>query len=81
MPTIGLEGFGLVVVEAAFWGCPSIVTDVNALPEVISKLEGIGVIVPPTQEGLHAALVDAKPLPMDQRQHFTALARRKFGVS
>ena len=81
VPTIGLEGFGLVVVEAAFWGCPSIVTDVNALPEVISKLDGIGVVVPPTPKGLQTALEDAAPLPIDQRQHLTALALRKFGVS
>lgn len=81
VPTIGLEGFGLVVVEAAFWGCPSIVTDVNALPEVISKLDGIGVVVPPTPKGLQTALVNATPLPIDQRQHLKALALRKFGVS
>ncbi|PRY84715.1 glycosyltransferase family 4 protein [Donghicola tyrosinivorans] len=81
VPTIGLEGFGLVVVEAAFWGCPSIVTDVNALPEVISKLDGIGVVVPPTQAGLQAALKDTKPLPIEQRHHLAELARRKFGVS
>jgi glycosyltransferase involved in cell wall biosynthesis len=81
VPTIGLEGFGLVVVEAAFWGCPSIVTDVNALPEVISKLDGIGEVVPPTKEGLQTALIDAKPVPIEQRQHLAALARRKFGVS
>jgi glycosyltransferase involved in cell wall biosynthesis len=47
VPTIGLEGFGLVVIEAAFQGCPSIVTNINALPEVIEMLNGKGFICQP----------------------------------
>jgi glycosyltransferase involved in cell wall biosynthesis len=35
VPTLYLEGFGLVVLEAAFFGCPSLTTDIDALPEVI----------------------------------------------
>ena len=81
VPTVGLEGFGLVIAEAAFWGCPSIVTDVNALPEVISKLDAIGVVCPPTKEGIETSLIDATPLNKDQRKHLAMLAQRKFGIS
>lgn len=80
VPTIGLEGFGLVVVEAAFLGCPTIVTNVNALPEVIAKLDGMGVVVAPTRESITDALVHAKALTSDQRDKLGNLARRKFGV-
>jgi glycosyltransferase involved in cell wall biosynthesis len=45
VPTLGYEGFGLVVVEAAFMGCPSMVTNVGALPEVVSTLNDLGVVI------------------------------------
>ena len=36
VPTVALEGFGLVVIEAGLQGCPSIVSNVGALPDVVS---------------------------------------------
>lgn len=39
-----IEGFGLVLLEAAAQGCPSIVTDVGGIPEVVLDCE-TGVIV------------------------------------
>ncbi|HEY1833939.1 MAG TPA: glycosyltransferase family 4 protein [Solirubrobacteraceae bacterium] len=39
VPTLSLEGFGLVVLEAAACGTPSIVTDAGGLPEVLAGLD------------------------------------------
>jgi glycosyltransferase involved in cell wall biosynthesis len=54
VPTIEHEGFGLVVVEAAACGTPSIVTAAGGLPEAIAGLDPT-LIVPP---GDRAALRD-----------------------
>jgi glycosyltransferase involved in cell wall biosynthesis len=45
VPSLEHEGFGLVVLEAAACGTPSIVTDVGGLPEVIADLDS-SLIVP-----------------------------------
>lgn len=44
VPTIKLEGFGLVIIEAGICGCMSIVTNVDAMPEVIGYLDNQGLI-------------------------------------
>ncbi len=54
VPSLALEGFGLVVLEAAACGTPSIVTDAGGLPEAIAGL-GESLVVP---AGDVAALAD-----------------------
>jgi glycosyltransferase involved in cell wall biosynthesis len=39
VPSVSLEGFGLIVPEAAACGTPSIVSDVGGLPEVVRPLD------------------------------------------
>jgi glycosyltransferase involved in cell wall biosynthesis len=46
VPSVSLEGFGLVVPEAAACGTPSIVSDVGGLPEAASSLDGSLVVAP-----------------------------------
>jgi glycosyltransferase involved in cell wall biosynthesis len=46
VPSLEHEGFGLVVIEAAACGTPSIVTAVGGLPEAVAALD-MSLIVPP----------------------------------
>jgi glycosyltransferase involved in cell wall biosynthesis len=46
VPSVALEGFGLVVPEAAACGTPSIVSDVGGLPEAAGRLDRSLVVAP-----------------------------------
>lgn len=50
-----MEGFGLTALEAMACGAPVIVSDRGALPEVVGEA---GVVVPPDDEAVEAALAD-----------------------
>lgn len=78
VPTIGLEGFGLVVVEAAFEGCPSIVTDIDGLPFVINKLNGMGRVCNPSVYGIAESLMDTDFLMGFDREKLKKIAIKKF---
>jgi glycosyltransferase involved in cell wall biosynthesis len=58
VPSIALEGFGLVVPEAAACGTPSIVSDVGGLAEVTRPLDRSLVVVP-GDAGALAARIEA----------------------
>jgi len=65
VPSVSLEGFGLIVPEAAACGTPSIVSDIGGLPEVVRQLDPSLVVpagdVPALTERIGAAARGALP--------------------
>jgi glycosyltransferase involved in cell wall biosynthesis len=82
VPTIALEGFGLVVVEALACGTPVIVTPVAGLPEVITDLDPSLVLAGSDSETLARGIGDAitGQTPLPNSHACTAYAQR-FGWS
>jgi glycosyltransferase involved in cell wall biosynthesis len=78
VPTIALEGFGLVVLESLACGTPALVTPVAGLPEVVTDLEP-GLVMPGADAGAIAStLGDALSgrLPLPDASACIAYARR-----
>lgn len=92
VPTLALEGFGLVAAEALASGTPSMVTPVGGLPEVVMPLSSNLVFASSAAEdlaeGLIAALKGSVQLPSQSdcesyaRQNFTStlMAERTAAV-
>jgi glycosyltransferase involved in cell wall biosynthesis len=71
VPSVALEGFGLIVLEALACGAPVIATSTGGLPEVLAPLDP-GLIVDPGDAGGLAARITAafdgsSPLPARDR--------------
>ncbi|KUZ11564.1 glycosyltransferase family 4 protein [Burkholderia diffusa] len=92
VPTVALEGFGLITVESLASGTPVLVTPVGGLPEAVAGLSN-DLVLPSTgaeaiAEGLGGALSGAITLPDEAackryaRDHFdnAVIARRVAGV-
>ncbi len=81
VPTVALEGFGLIAAESLAAGTPVLVTPVGGLPEVVGDLSpelvlpGIGAEA--LGEGLVAALTGSTALPGEQ--DCQAYARAHYG--
>ncbi|MFI5776501.1 glycosyltransferase family 4 protein [Nocardia sp. NPDC051570] len=73
IPSLALEGFGLIALESLAAGRPPIVTDCGGLPDSVRELDPT-LIVPPADpdalaERLAAALDGAAPTPTQCRAH------------
>jgi glycosyltransferase involved in cell wall biosynthesis len=60
VPTLQHEGFGLVVIEAAACGTPSIVTSAGGLPEAIAGLDASLIVPPNDREALRERLLRSR---------------------
>jgi glycosyltransferase involved in cell wall biosynthesis len=60
VPTLKHEGFGLVVLEAAACGTPSIVTSVGGLPEAVAGLDASLIVPPGDRDALRDRLLAAR---------------------
>ncbi|HZB72728.1 MAG TPA: glycosyltransferase family 4 protein [Acidimicrobiales bacterium] len=71
VPSLALEGFGLIVLESLATGTPVIATDVGGLPEALAGLDA-SLVVPPDDpsalaDRLLAARRGERPLPSPER--------------
>jgi glycosyltransferase involved in cell wall biosynthesis len=80
VPSMALEGFGLVVIEAAILGCPSIVTNIGALPEVIDLLDRVGLVCEPNVASLAQAMENAIRMGPVDRQRLRQKVLKRFAI-
>jgi glycosyltransferase involved in cell wall biosynthesis len=60
VPSVEHEGFGLVVIEAAACGTPSIVTAIGGLPEAVGSLDRSLIVAPDDSEALRDRILRAQ---------------------
>jgi glycosyltransferase involved in cell wall biosynthesis len=76
VPSVALEGFGLVVAEAAACGTPSIVSDVGGLPEVAIQLDRSLIVAPADAAALAERIGAAASGALPSRAATRAFAER-----
>lgn len=68
VPTLNLEGFGLVIIEAGIAGCMSIVSNIDAMPEVIRYLSDQGIVYDLKQTHVIEAFTGLKKNSYDKKR-------------
>lgn len=71
-----VEGFGLVFLEAAAQGTPSLATDLGGIPEAIAH-ESTGIVVPPADLDCYAEALETLLSSPEMRQVYGTAARRR----
>ncbi|MFN8651092.1 MAG: glycosyltransferase family 4 protein [Gemmatimonadales bacterium] len=80
VPSVALEGFGLIVAESLAAGTPVLVTDVGGLPETLAGFAEACIIRDRSPLGMAAALADAVQgrLPLPSADACVRHARQRF---
>ena len=71
LPTVALEGFGLVILESLSCGTPVLGTRIGAIPELLEKFDPQWIIKEPTPEAIAATIlsVSENPPPSPTQLH------------
>jgi glycosyltransferase involved in cell wall biosynthesis len=82
VPTLALEGFGLVAAEALAAGTPSLVTPVGGLPEVVSDLSSDLIFKSTSAEDIREALLrlEGGSLKLPDALQCQSYARERFSI-
>lgn len=84
VPSVALEGYGLIVPESLAAGTPVLMTPVGGLPETVEGLSGALVLAeasaPAIAQGLGDALTGAAPLPSAEECQVYARRRNDWPV-
>jgi glycosyltransferase involved in cell wall biosynthesis len=85
LPTISLECFGIIIVEALASGKPVIATPVGAIPELLSPIYPQGLLSQLSAEALAGAMTaylkeGRKRAPADQTESFRAYVNERYSL-